>query len=87
MSNDNTKEPEVEETTYVPPPVAGYRVLTQTEVDMMNEGKALAAQVGAWIEKLRATEGLDQRWVSIGSTDLQKGFMGVIRGIAQPTNY
>ena len=31
------------------------------------------------------TPPLDQRWISIGSTDLQRGFMAVIRGIAQPT--
>lgn len=30
---------------------------------------------------------LDQRWISIGATDLQKGFMCVIRGIAQPSTF
>ena len=30
---------------------------------------------------------LDQRWISIGATDLQRGFMAVIRGIAQPTTF
>jgi hypothetical protein len=30
---------------------------------------------------------LDQRWISIGATDLQRGFMAVIRGIAQPTSF
>ena len=30
---------------------------------------------------------LDQRWVSIGATDIQRGFMAVIRGIAQPTTF
>lgn len=30
---------------------------------------------------------LDQRWVAIGATDLQRGFMAVIRGIAQPTTF
>jgi hypothetical protein len=32
--------------------ISGYRDLSQEEIDAMNEGKALAAQVGAWIEKL-----------------------------------
>lgn len=67
--------------------ITGYRNLTTEEVALMNEIKALAEQVGSAIKKLQATEGLDQRWVSIGSTDLQKGFMSVIRGIAQPTTY
>ena len=30
---------------------------------------------------------LDQRWISIGATQLQQGFMAVIRGIAQPTTF
>lgn len=81
--------------TFQQPKITGYRQLTQTEVDLMNEGKALAEQCDAWIEKLRSmgqkTEqvptGIDQRWVSIGATDLQRGFMAVIRGIAQPSTF
>jgi len=79
------------------PKITGYRKLSEDEVALMNEGKALAEQCGAFIEKLRALpptpavgvlphgEGrpyIDQRWVSIGATQLQQGFMAVIRGIA-----
>ena len=75
--------------TFVQPKITGYRQLTEVEVALMNEGKALAEQVGAYVEKLRtsANPTLDQRWISIGATDLQKGFMAVIRGIAQPTTF
>lgn len=88
--------------TMIQPKVTGYRQLSEAEVALMNEGKALAEQCGAYIEKLRkhpATSpnlmpaiigdkpSLDQRWVSIGATDLQRGFMAVIRGIAQPTTF
>jgi hypothetical protein len=87
--------------------IKGYRDLSQTEIDLMNEGKALSEQCGDYIAKLRslpttmnAPDGtplpgtlsdgrptLDQRWISIGATDLQRGFMAVIRGIAQPTTF
>lgn len=67
--------------------IKGYRDLTQEEINLMNEGKALAVQVGEYVEKLRNTDGLDQRWVSTGATDLQKGFMSAIRGIAQPETF
>lgn len=30
---------------------------------------------------------LDQRWVSEGKTDLQKGFMSLVRSIANPTSF
>ncbi|MFZ6767497.1 DUF7681 family protein [Undibacterium sp. Di26W] len=67
--------------------IKGYRDLTQAEIDAMNKVKAKATEVGDLVEELKALPGLDQRWVSIGATDLQKGFMSVIRGIAQPTTF
>ena len=36
---------------------------------------------------LSQAEGLDQRWVSVGCTDLQTGFMALVRGVAQPTTF
>lgn len=86
--------------TIIQPKITGYRQLSEAEVALMNEGKALAEQCGAYISKLRSYEPnepvpegfkpgstLDQRWISIGATDLQRGFMAVIRGIAQPTSF
>ena len=79
--------------TFTQPKITGYRQLSEDEVALMNEGKALAEQCGAYIAKLRkltpenTDDPLDQRWISIGTTDLQRGFMAVIRGIAQPTTF
>lgn len=90
--------------TFTQPKITGYRQLSEAEVALMNEGKALAEQCREYIEKLRThppsadrdgrplignagTPSLDQRWISIGATDLQRGFMCVIRGIAQPTTF
>jgi hypothetical protein len=69
--------------------ISGYRELSQEEIDLMNEGKALAQQVGEWVAKLQGMgqTALDQRWVAIGKTDLQTGFMAAIRGIAKPTTF
>ena len=52
----------------------------------MNEIKAKGVELGELVAKLRATDGLDQRWVSIGTTDLQTGLMALTRGVAQPTS-
>lgn len=86
--------------TFTQPKITGDRQLSEAEVALMNEGKALAEACGAYIAKLRTysdvarktdvqqlTPPLDQRWISIGATDLQKGWMCVIRGIAQPTTF
>ena len=89
--------------TFTRPGITGYRHLNDAEVELMNEGKALAEQCGAYIQKLRVHDGMirvaeykvvkepeiqiDQRWISIGATDLQRGFMAVIRGIERPTTF
>lgn len=65
--------------------IKGYRDLTEEEIVLMNEAKSLSEQVGILTEKIRATKDIDGRWLSIGITDLQKGFMAVIRSIARPT--
>ena len=67
--------------------IKGYRDLSQEEIDLMNEAKALAEKVGELISKLQINHNLDQRWIAVGKTELQKGFMSVIRGVAQPTTF
>ena len=65
--------------------IKGYLELTQVEIDLMNEIKTKGAELGELVNKLRTTEGLDQRWVSIGATDFQTGLMALTRSVAQPT--
>ena len=67
--------------------IKGYRELNETEIALMNEIKSKGAELGDLVAKLRATEGLDQRWVSIGATDLQTGTMALVRAVAQPTTF
>jgi hypothetical protein len=65
--------------------IKGYRELSEKEIELMNELKSKGAELGELVAKLRGTSGLDQRWVSIGATDLQTGLMALTRGVAQPT--
>lgn len=85
MSEINT------ETHFAQPKITGYRQLSTEEVMLMNEGKQLAEQVGQFITKLQGFKNdelvIDQRWIALGKTQLQQGFMAVIRGIAQPTTF
>lgn len=64
--------------------IKGYRELSQEEIDLMNQIKSKGAELGALVEKLRRTPELDQRWVSIGATDLQTGLMALTRSVAKP---
>lgn len=63
----------------------GYRTLSLEETQLIDEIKSKGAELGELVDKLRSTDGLDQRWVSIGATDLQTGLMALTRGVAQPT--
>ena len=64
--------------------IKGYRDLSQGEIDLMNEIKTKGAELGELVDKLRTASGLDQRWISIGATELQQGLMALTRGVAQP---
>lgn len=64
--------------------ISGYRELSQEEIDLMNEIKALGPTLEALITKLK-TYPVDQRWISVGQTHLQQGLMALTRGVAQPS--
>lgn len=74
--------------------IKGYRDLSEQEIALMNEGKELSVKVGEYLEKLERAEFAktedqvpDKRWLAIGKTHLQQGFMAVIRSIAKPTTF
>lgn len=78
--------------------ITGYRDLTQIEIDLMNEIKSAAVVVEGLVEKLATwhyttedgaltNDRPDQRWVSIGRTELQQGFMALTRSVAKPTTF
>lgn len=53
----------------------------------MNRIKQKGLEMEALVHQLRNAPGLDQRWISIGATDLQTGLMALTRGVAQPTSF
>lgn len=67
--------------------IKGYRDLSAEEIAAMNEAKELAAKVGELVERLGSSVRIESRWLEIAKTDLQKGFMSLVRSIAQPTTF
>ena len=67
--------------------ITGYRDLSEDEIALMNECKAMAETVGVLVEKIDAMGGISQRWTAIARTNLQQGFMALIRSIAQPETF
>jgi len=67
--------------------IKGYRDLTQEEIDDMNEVKSFGEQIGKFVESLETRSETDKRWLAIAKTDLQKGFMSLVRSIAKPESF
>lgn len=72
--------------SYTPPPVKGYRELTQAEVDLVNKIKeAEAAYADVW-RLAKATEGVDQRMVAIARTEVETATMWLSRSVFKPVS-
>lgn len=68
-------------------PIKGYRDLSQAEVDLMNKLKDVAVEVGNWVDIVLDDPDTDKQWANIAKTDLQKGFMALIRAVARPETF
>jgi hypothetical protein len=68
--------------------IKGYRNLSIADIDDTNAAKVLAEQVGDLCKKFEMERpNVDKRWLAIAKTDLQKGFMALVRSIARPETF
>lgn len=69
--------------------IKGYRELTPNELTVINALKDGANLVGSIVRELEQADltGFDQRWVAIGKTHLQQGFMALTRAVARPEHF
>jgi hypothetical protein len=64
--------------------IKGYRDFDQDTVDEINGIKKLESIVLERIKNIDVEMDVDQRWLAIAKTDIQKGFMALIRAVAKP---
>lgn len=78
---------------YVPPPIKGYRKLTQAELDAVNAVKehgAVLERAMKAIEDQNIAAGcgpLDPRALALAKTNLQQGLMWLTRSITKPGTF
>lgn len=67
-------------------PVAGYRPQTDERVRRVNSNKEAEERVMRILDELRSLPPgpVDHRWLAIGRTQIEQGFMAVNRAIFQP---
>ena len=66
--------------------IKGYRDLSPEEVHAMNRIKEVGNMIGEIVDRL-SEEDVDKRWLAIAKTDLQKGFMALVRSVAKPDGF
>lgn len=59
------------------------RLLTDSEKEQLDMISFAETQVLSLIEKLKQDDVVDQRWLAIAKTDLEKGFMSLSRSVTE----
>ena len=66
-------------------PVAGYRAQSDDRVALVNANKRMEENVLRVLDRLRdGGSDFDQRWLAVGRTHIEQGFMAINRAIFRP---
>lgn len=65
-------------------PVAGYRAQAPEAVERVNANKEIEERVLRMLDDLAQVAEVDKRWLAIGRTQIEQGFMAVNRAVFQP---
>lgn len=72
--------------------IKGYRDLTEADIALINECKQKGAELAALIDRIEGGSvvsegGPDRRAPNLARTNIQQGFMWLIRSIAKPGSF
>jgi hypothetical protein len=68
-----------------PTQVAGYRELSDKEVEVVNFTKSMEEQLAGWWLKVGdLVPDLDRRWMAVARTHFQEGFSAIVRAVTRP---
>lgn len=65
-------------------PVAGYKPQSDDAVSLVNANKRIEEEVLRLLDALSANPEIDKRWLAVGRTQIEQGFMAVNRSIFRP---
>lgn len=71
-------------TDHVGLPVEGYRPQNEDAVQRVNANKRHEEEILRALDAMKTNPSVDQRWLAIGRTHLEEGFMAVNRSIFRP---
>lgn len=67
-----------------PLPVAGYRPQSLGAIEAVNANKLSEEVILRPLDELRDNPDIDQRWLALGRTHIEQGFMAINRAIFKP---
>lgn len=70
---------------HTPIPVSGYVPQTGARVDIVNRNKEAEERILRLLDSLGGQPDVDKRWLAIGRTHIEQGFMAVNRAVFLPT--
>lgn len=65
-------------------PVAGYRPQSEAAVALVNESKKVEEGLLRFLDGLSTIPEIDPRWLAIGRTSIEQGFMAINRAVFKP---
>lgn len=65
-------------------PVSDYKPQSDEAVELVNANKRAEEMVLRMLDELAAREEVDKRWLAIGRTQIEQGFMAVNRAVFKP---
>jgi hypothetical protein len=67
--------------------VRGYRPQSEENVALVNANKAVEEEILQILDSLGEHPGVDKRWLAIGRTHIEQGFMAVNRSVFCPERF
>jgi hypothetical protein len=68
-----------------PLPIAGYTDQSISNIELVNTNKQLEEAILMVLDAYADVEEIDKRWLAIGRTNIEQGFMAINRSIFKPT--
>lgn len=66
-------------------PVSGYRPQSAENIALVNDFKAVEERLLRTLDELaKEGETIDKRWLAIGRTSIEQGFMAINRSVFRP---
>jgi hypothetical protein len=66
------------------PIIQGYTLQPLENIDMVNNNKIIEEELLRVLDGLQKLDAVDQRWLAIGRTHIEQGFMAINRAIFRP---